>query len=511
VSSLFYLLVAAVATSGAPAVGRTEAAEPDNPYDVEQLSRWRSFSTFITIGKDADGNVCSVEYNRPTPPTDEQMARLKCLGHVRSLSLETRSREVYTTLIRAWPTLRKLTLLGADPDEEIMDAISALPELRGLELREAKLPDGVVAHLKGATALEDLNLASSTITDAGLVPVGRLKGLRALDLSHDRVSNAGLRALAGLENLGTLILKDTDVDGGGLESLKGLSHLRELDLRATGIPEDSAKALSAIKGLRIQGLRTRQDKLTDDDPKCYPTLRGWGYRPDRNEAGNIDGIRVGWPGEGSGDWAGQLKGLRSLWGLAIGPMATDRELARVADAASLRNVTVWRAGITDAGLAGLPRLPRLRAVLLSGCTNITDEGLAHLERAKELVRLDLTDIPIKGPGLRHLTGLKKLTYLDLAGTAIADPALAEVAAISQLEALVLTRTAVTDAGLAHLYGMKRLAYVSPGAGVTRQGVADLVNHLPSVRDPRPRRANGSGQQEDRQHEGGESHGVKEKP
>jgi hypothetical protein len=363
----------ALAAVGGAASAAGPAAKPsprDNPYNVEQLSR----VLYLGLQKDADGNVASVTYGWPAPPTDDVMTRLRDLGHVRTLYLRTDSKKVYTTLIRAWPTLRKATLQGAEPDAGMVDAISELPELQELDLTAARLPAEAVRHLTGPATLRSLNLSSSTVADEGLWHVARLKGLRVLDLSHDRVSDAGVRALAGLENLETLILKDTDVDGSRLEALKGLSYLRELDLRKTGIAEESAKPLRAIPGLHILGLRTKKDMLTADDPGCYAALRAGNFRPSRDDLGNVDGLGVAGPGAGTGDWSAQIRGLHSLRLLTVGPAATDAELASLADAPSLRDVHIAGAAITDAGLAALARLPRLRSLTLGGSATSQTRG-----------------------------------------------------------------------------------------------------------------------------------------
>jgi hypothetical protein len=480
-SSLFCLLVAAVATSGAPAVGTAEAAEPDNPYDVEQLSQ----PSYLRVEKDADGNVRSVGYNSPAPPTDEQMARLKCLGHVRTLGLRTGRRDVYATLIRAWPTLRKAELTADEPNPEMMDALSALPGLEELELQESKLPAEVMKHLTGPATLRTLDLSRTTITDDGLAAIGRLKGLHVLDLSEDRVSDAGVRALAGLRELETLALRDTDVEGPGLAALKGLSHLRELDLRQTGVAEGSVADLRMIPGLHIQGLRTKKDMLTADDPGSYAALHAAGLFINRNDLGNIDhlGLRPG--GGDPAEWTVYLKGLHSLKKLTLGHLATDAAMARLADAPSLQEVMVRPSAVTNAGLAVLPRLPNLRRFLLDGCRGVTDEGLAHIAQAKNLEGLGLADLAITGPGLHQLAGLKKLTTLCVSGSAITDAALASLAGMTQLEALQLDQTRITDAGLQHLRGMKRLRLLlARDTAVTEKALADLRRQIPGLRTQR---------------------------
>jgi hypothetical protein len=472
----------AVGADAPPGAGGRAArpAPPDNPDGVAQLG-----GAGLVLQKDADGNVSSVTYGFLKPLTEDRLLRLERLGHVRTLYLWAEDGATYVRLLRAWRTLRKVTLTGLDASAEVMDALSALPELETIELFSAKLHDSAMKHLTGPPGLRRLDLTSSTITDAGLASVGRLAGLRALDLSHCRVSDAGLPALAGLAELETLVLNDTDVEGAGLGALKGLWRLRELDLRATGVPAYSAAGLWAIEGLKILGLRSKDDMLRADDPKCYQALRAWNFRPSRNDLGNVDGLGVAGPGRGVGDWAAQLNGLRSLRLLDVGPRASEAEVAHIADAPSIEILFIDGCQITDRALAGLARLPRLRRLGLTRCRALTDGVLAHLGNAAALEFLDLSDTPINGAGLRHLATAKKLALLALCGTAVDDGAMAHVRAIEGLEWLSLAHTIVTDAGLLRLRGMAKLRSVDiRDTHVTPAAYLELVNQTPSMLPPR---------------------------
>ncbi|MCE2680486.1 MAG: hypothetical protein LW629_08595 [Burkholderiales bacterium] len=70
--------------------------------------------------------------------------------------------------------------------------------------------------------------------------------------------------------------------------------------------------------------------------------------------------------------------------------------------------------ITDQGLAELPRLNFLNVLNLSGCDRITDTGLAHLARLDALVSLDLSGcFDLTDIGLLSLNRLQNLKYLNL--------------------------------------------------------------------------------------------------
>ena len=68
--------------------------------------------------------------------------------------------------------------------------------------------------------------------------------------------------------------------------------------------------------------------------------------------------------------------------------------------------------VTDAGLAYLERLPRLRMLNLDN-TRITDAGLATLSRMGSLEEIDIERTKVTVAGLAHLRALKGLRELTL--------------------------------------------------------------------------------------------------
>jgi hypothetical protein len=105
--------------------------------------------------------------------------------------------------------------------------------------------------------------------------------------------------------------------------------------------------------------------------------------------------------------------------------------------------------ISDADLAPLESLPRLRRLYLGGA-HITDAGLAHISRLAKLQKLYLAGTPITDAGLERLQDLLRLQVLDLANTKVTDAGLAHLEDMPKLQVLDLSHTAVTGAGLAHL-------------------------------------------------------------
>jgi hypothetical protein len=132
----------------------------------------------------------------------------------------------------------------------------------------------------------------------------------------------------------------------------------------------------------------------------------------------------------------------------------------VAELTDLRELVIWWAtGITDAGVGHLKRLPRLRMVNISlsplsdeslrdlaelpGLEDLqlrgkkfSNQGLIHLSRAKGLkslvLRMDVSEI--SDEGLKHLEGLMNLRRLRLEKTTVSAEAKARLLkAIPSLE------------------------------------------------------------------------------
>ena len=94
---------------------------------------------------------------------------------------------------------------------------------------------------------------------------------------------------------------------------------------------------------------------------------------------------------------------------------------------------------------------------------MTDTGLACVKDLPNLQYLSLLYNNITDAGLAELKGLTKLKLLDLRGcTQISDAGLEQIKGLTNLKSLKLRNPAVTDAGLAYLAG-----HDQPGFAVGR--------------------------------------------
>ncbi len=85
-------------------------------------------------------------------------------------------------------------------------------------------------------------------------------------------------------------------------------------------------------------------------------------------------------------------------------------------------------------------------VLLLGGTDVTDAGMAALQKHTDLEILSLANTKVTDQGLANLSHLKKLNTLLLAGTKVSDAGLRHLTGLKQLQVLDLQATRVTEAG-----------------------------------------------------------------
>jgi len=81
----------------------------------------------------------------------------------------------------------------------------------------------------------------------------------------------------------------------------------------------------------------------------------------------------------------------------------------------LESLDISTTRIDDAGLANLAELnfPNLKTVALEGLKNVTDDGIAHLERFKQLEFLSVAGTKVTPKGIKHLRSkLPNLTILS---------------------------------------------------------------------------------------------------
>ncbi len=177
---------------------------------------------------------------------------------------------------------------------------------------------------------------------------------------------------------------------------------------------------------------------------------------------------------------------------------TDRELAQLAKLATLKELSLFVAPVSDAGVASLENLPLERLHLYG--TKVTDRVWKTVAKLKSLKDLRLGDKTISDVGFKyfkelpeleylmfdnldevsdeamgHLATLKKLKALRFFGRGIRlnDAALAHLSKLVSLEELDLSNAIVSDEGFASLVPLKSLKGLRLPDGITDTGMAHV--------------------------------------
>jgi len=121
----------------------------------------------------------------------------------------------------------------------------------------------------------------------------------------------------------------------------------------------------------------------------------------------------------------------------------------------LANAEFANSHLTDAGMAHLSKWTNLRELWFSQCGKFTDDGLAHLVKLPNLERLTFYDqgtvkMSVTDAGLVHVGRMRQLKFLWIAHVPITDHGVRHLHGLSNLEELWLLGTSVTEKGLEEL-------------------------------------------------------------
>ena len=90
----------------------------------------------------------------------------------------------------------------------------------------------------------------------------------------------------------------------------------------------------------------------------------------------------------------------------------DQQLSYAQNTATIESVNLADSDLTDAGIAPLTTLPRLRRLSMKG-TLVTDDALEQLKEVETLEVLDISNTAISDAGVSHLTNHSNLKSLIL--------------------------------------------------------------------------------------------------
>jgi len=131
-------------------------------------------------------------------------------------------------------------------------------------------------------------------------------------------------------------------------------------------------------------------------------------------------------------------------------------------------------GINDELLTAFHDMPYVTNLYLAA-NPISDEGLRHVVRMKQLERLSLWRTGVSDDGLSGLAGMKQLIGLDLHITAVSDEGLAKLTNLTSLGEITLP-SRITDEGLAHLGRLPNLRVIKANKArcITPRGFRHLA-------------------------------------
>lgn len=325
--------------------------------------------------------------------------------------------------------VRTLTwlILPCDEVDPPLDALTSLPGLRSLRLQGERLNDVMLEPLSRIKGLKELTLegpllknewprwlqhthlhrlnCSSPIGDKGLEHLAAISSLGWLSISKaEGASDDGYAHLANLSNLETLwLMLPEAIQGSFLRRFRGHPSVTWLDLRGGNLELRELHAVAEMPQLRTLSLPIADNdlfvSLAGTQLESLSIMSGLTLDDDGlatlGKCTSLSMLELGWSsgvtGRGFTAWR---EGLRSISGSA----GFDDEGARaLACLDSLEHVYLEHAErLTDEGLAALARLPRLRALTITG--EVTDLGLRALHGHPALERLTIRE-GITGPYL----------------------------------------------------------------------------------------------------------------
>ena len=373
------------------------------------------------------------------PFTDRGLAMLPRLTSLRRFSIEWAQRisDAGVAKLAACERLESVDLMGTPTGDGAIAALRGKRDLQrfktGRLVTDAGLPllhefpayrtwrDTEVAYDLMSFQGEPNNLLiDGPFTDRGLATLAGLEGLFSLGFfwhSHAFTSE-GLAVLAELPNLGFVGCQGERCDDAAMRSIARIPRLRMLMAQGTVATDDGFEALSASRTLEhlwgrecpnltgrgfaalsampsLKGLAVSCKRVDDEALSTlprFPALRflmpmdvsDAGFR----HVGACEGLRALWCMycRDTGDEAtAHIAPLHLELYYAGKTRITDRSLEILARMTTLETIELWEtAGISDAGVAALAALPRLRRLAISGAPNVTRTQMAALPARVEV-------------------------------------------------------------------------------------------------------------------------------
>jgi Leucine-rich repeat (LRR) protein len=427
------------------------------------------------------------------------------LGRITNVALGANATDAHLARVAQWKDVAQLTLFGSHLTNDGLKALKDMKKLTALYLNEAdKLTEDCLVHLDTLDGLTQFSIFEMKITDAGAKHVAGRTKLTSLVLMNCQLNDSAVGVLAPLTKLEELTLSRNEITGTGLSKLSGMKKLKHLTLSNNKITDESLKPIAGLTSLNTLALDANE--IGDAGLAHLATLKELTFL-------SLANTKVKGPG------FQHLAKLSKLTYLALYDMPdlTGVGLQHLAGCTDLVNLNLATTGITDEGLAQIKEIKHLTGLELpvygqyedgfwkdphperfsdAGLTHIaemkelesltfsgggvTDAGMANLAGMTKLKYLGLGTLPnVKGPGLAHLKSLPELRDLNLNDTGVNDAGLKNIAEMKQITSIQLPKKA-TDAGLEHIKGLTQLTAIGVPKSVTDKGMEALKKALPKA-------------------------------
>jgi hypothetical protein len=288
---------------------------------------------------------------------------------------------------RGIPLLHDYSIFTKPQQPEVANDLMSVSAGANDLLLDGPFTDAGLAHLAGLDGLFGLSFFwhSPAFTGAGLAALAALPNLIFLGCQGERCDDAAMRSIAALPGLRMLMGQGTVATDDGFAALSRSQTIEYIwgrecpNLHGRGFA--GLAAMPALRGLAVS-CRLVDDASLAALPR-FPALRQLmpidvpddGFR----HIGACTRLENLWCMycRDTGDVAtGHIAGLPLKTYYAGKTKITDTSLEILGRMRTLERLEFWEtAGITDAGIAALARLPRLRNISVSGSPNVTRAGM----------------------------------------------------------------------------------------------------------------------------------------
>lgn len=398
-------------------------------------------------------------------------------------------------------SLEELAINDCRVDDEGLKHLAGMDTLKYLMLSGDNFTDAGTEHVKNIASLKILHAGGATsITDAGVKHLSEHSGLERISFHwNGNITNEGAKHLGTMKLLKMLDVTNSKIDDAGMADLAKIKMLEYLDLPHTGITNAGLAHIAKLQNLKyLRGGSTGKSALNDESLSYIGKLE------------NLHQLGIGGSGfsdEGM-DHIAQLSCLEALSLFKAGQL-TNKGFAKLGRLQSLEELFI--SGSPNVSIEGLKSLNNLKGLTklylheiaqdgsvmdISGLVKLedlnistprgsdkllTDADLACLGKLKKLkhIQLDLQS-PIGDEGLKHLSGLENLGYLCIGGGNITDEGLSHLKGMKKLQSLTLYSPRLTDKGLRHLEELTGLLWLSiyNNDNISDEALARLNGKLP---------------------------------